>query len=118
MTTIFDLQEKNFSIVGLNARSTGEVYYDGHVRFHAIHQGKLEMGPESKLIIERYGSVFGELFCEDLEIYGCFDGVCQSSGRVVIYPGAQVSGEIHAETLVVYPGAQVNVEGHTAQTMN
>ncbi|MCY4644192.1 MAG: polymer-forming cytoskeletal protein [Bacteriovoracales bacterium] len=117
-TTIFDLKEKNFSIVGADSRLTGDIYYSGHVRFYAAHEGKLQMSPESKLIIERRGSVSGDLHCHELEIHGIFKGVCRSSGRVIIFPGARVFGEIHAESIIVYPGAQIDMEGHTAQTIN
>ena len=117
-TTIFDLKEKNFSIIGVNSKSKGEIFYHGHVRFHAEHQGKLEMAPDGKLIIERYGAISGELHCSELEIYGRFAGTCHSSKRVIIYPGSNVAGEIYAESIIIYPGAQVNIEGHTAQTIN
>ena len=60
----------------------------------------------------------GELYCHELEVHGHFKGLCRSSGRIIIYPGANVSGEIHAESIIIYPGAQVNIEGHTAQTIN
>ena len=115
-TTVFDLKEKNFSSIGAKSKSEGQVFYTGHVRFYAKHTGQLEMGPDSKLIIEREGSVSGEIQCDDLEVYGCLEGICHSSGRVIIYPGAMVSGEIHAKSLVVYPGSYLNIEGHTTQS--
>ena len=117
-TTIFDLKEKNFSIIGVNSKSEGKIFYNGHVRFYAEHQGELKMAANSKLIIERYGLISGKLYCHELGIYGQFDGHCHSSAWVIIYPGAKVSGVIHAESLIIYPGAQVNIEGHTAQTIN
>ena len=112
-TTIFDLKEKNFSLVGAQSHSEGEAYYDGHVRFHGTHQGTLKMSPESKLIIEKRGSISGEINCHELEVYGLLEGICHSSGRIIIYPGGKVSGKIHAESLIIYPGAMVNIEGHT-----
>ena len=117
-TTIFDIQEKNFSIIGIDALSDGHIYYDGHVRFHGTHKGTLLMAPGSKLVLERRGALSGEVHCHEFEIHGNFEGTCQSSDRVVIYPGAQVSGTIRAELIVIHPGAQVNMDAHTSQTIN
>ena len=116
--TVFDLKLKNFSIIGANSSSQGDAYYEGIVRFHATHEGKLQMAPQSKLTIERQGMISGELHCHELEIHGQFSGVCHSSARIIIYPGAQVSGKIYAKSIVVYPGAQVNMEGHTERTLS
>ena len=117
-TTIFDLKEKNFSIIGVNSRSKGDIYFESYVRFHAHHEGRVEMSEKSKLIIERDGSISGEISCYDLEIHGQLKGTCKSSGRVTIYPGATVSGDIQAESIIIYPGADIDIEGHTTQTIN
>ena len=117
-TTIFDIQERNFTIIGVDAFSNGHIQYNGHVRFHGTHRGTVKMLPESKLVLERRGFIEGEINCHELEIHGHLEGSCQSSGRVIIYPGAKVSGTIRAELVVVHPGAHVNMEAHTSQTIN
>lgn len=116
-TTIFDLKEKNFSIIGINSKSKGDLYFEGYVRFYAHHEGVVEMAEKAKLIIEKDGSIEGDISCYDLEVYGQLKGTCQSLGQVTVYPGAIVSGDIQAESLVIYPGSDINIKGHTTQTI-
>ena len=71
------------------------------------------MENNADLIIEKNGAVTGEVACNNIEIYGNFEGMIKASGKVTLYPSAKVKGRVEATELRIYPGAVLNIDGHT-----
>lgn len=118
MDTFLDYQTKKFSVIGVNGKIQGELRLSGLVRFASFLDGNFIMEDEGKLVIDREGHVTGTIDCHELEVYGRIDGTINSKSRVIIYPGAQVTGNIECDSLSIFPGAIVNIEGNTAQTLS
>ncbi|MEI8347765.1 MAG: polymer-forming cytoskeletal protein [Pseudomonadota bacterium] len=51
--------------------------------------------------------------CHNVEIHGHFDGILHASGKITVYPPAQLSGKVKYKDLVVYPGSVLDIEYHS-----
>ena len=113
MSRIPEIQEQSFSFIGKGSSLNGVFQLSGPTRMAGSIEGELTIHGKHDLVIEKDGSFRGTLKCSTIEIYGIFQGSLESSGSVVIYPSAQVTGDINSEHLVVHPGAVINMEGKT-----
>lgn len=111
------LIQKSYNIIGKENFLTGQFKLSGFTRIACQIDGKLEHRPSKEehthLILERESKVKGEIFCEDLEIFGEVDGKIQSKGKVVIHSSAIVKGEVSCKNLVIYPGSHTEIQGKT-----
>jgi cytoskeletal protein CcmA (bactofilin family) len=108
-----NLRNQDFSFLGKGSVIKGDFTLNGPTKIAAQIEGDLQMHGKSSLTIERSGIFLGNIKCHDLEIFGVFEGSVSSSGKVVIYPPAKITGEIKAKDFIVHPGAILNIKGHT-----
>jgi cytoskeletal protein CcmA (bactofilin family) len=108
-----NIKSLEFSLVGKECHLTGTFNFNGHTRIAGHLDGEINLNNDAILCIEPNGSIKGTINCNDLEIYGYFDGEILSTGKVSIYPPAHVNGILKSKTLEVYPGAILNVDGFT-----
>ncbi len=106
------LLEQDFSFLG-RGKAKGEFVFEGITHLAGEVEGKITMEQAADLFLERTALVRGEIYARDINIYGEFKGTIFSSGRIVVYPPAKISGKIHAKNLIVYPGAVLDVEYHS-----
>lgn len=113
MGTYENIKNLEFTLVGKECQMKGDFEFNGHTRIAGKLEGKVNLADSAILSIEPTGSIEGEIHCQNLEIYGHFDGSIHSSGKVTIYPPAKVYGSLKSKNLEVYPGALLNLEGFT-----
>ncbi|HLE11776.1 MAG: hypothetical protein A2504_15240 [Bdellovibrionales bacterium RIFOXYD12_FULL_39_22] len=113
MEDIINLASQNFSYFAKNSKLIGSFEMSGPTHLASHLEGELFMLSSATLYIERLGVFIGKINCHNLEIYGQFEGTIVSSGKVIIYPSAQVTGEIQCRNLLIMPGSSVNFTGHT-----
>lgn len=115
MEELLDVKTKNFSVIGRNSVLKGDFIFQGLTRISCEIEGKITTTEESMLILEKDSNISGDIKCHDIEIHGIFDGKINANGKIVAYPSAKVSGEIHCSSLIIYPGAFINIEGHAEE---
>ena len=115
---IIHLKDQNFSYLGKGSKVKGEFYLRGVTHILSHLEGDIVMEDQSDVSIEHEGAVKGSIKCNNLEIYGKFEGDLNSVGKVVIYPTASVSGKVQAKSLTVHPGASLNIQGHTNENLD
>ena len=89
--------------------TAGLVLLGSEVKSLRINTGSIR----GSYIIEKNGAVTGEVTCNNIEVYGNFEGIIKASGKVTLYPSAEVKGRVEAMELRIYPGAVLNMDGHT-----
>ena len=115
MNTSLQLQEQSLSLLGKNSQFEGVFRFNGPARLSGRLNGELMMEGEHGLVIETGGFFEGNIHCHEVEIHGRFKGTLESHQKVVIFPLANVSGQIRTKNLIIHPGAQVNIDGKTLQ---
>ncbi len=115
MDSIAELKKQDFTLIAKNNNLNGEFHLSGEIQIASEISGKLFVSENGRITFERTSSFNGELLCEDVEIFGKFKGILESTGKVVIRSSAQVDGRISAQHITIYPGAEVNIEGHTLE---
>ncbi len=113
MADYIDLKEQDFSFFGRGSRLNGRFHLSGSTHVSSLIEGEIIMENNADLIIEKNGAVTGEVTCNNIEIYGNFEGMIKASGKVTLYPSAKVKGRVEATELRIYPGAVLNIDGHT-----
>lgn len=111
-----DFKNFNFSLLGKQSQFEGEFKFKGDTILNCELKGLVNVS-EGKLIIERTAQINGQLFCDDVEIFGNFTGSINASGTLTVRSSANVSGKIAAKKLSIYPGAIINFEGHTEENL-
>ena len=91
----------------------GRFHLSGSTHVSSLIEGEIIMENNADLIIEKNGAVKGEVTCHNIEVYGVFEGMIRASGKVTLYPSAEVKGRVEAMELRIYPGAILNMDGHT-----
>jgi cytoskeletal protein CcmA (bactofilin family) len=107
-----NVKNKDFSIFGQNCVLKGEFHMSGIINISSDIEGDLFIQDEGKVYLEQNAKFTGNIKCQDIEIFGEFDGFIESNGTVILQPSARVNGRIKAANLSIYPGAQANIEGH------
>lgn len=108
-----EIKDQDFSFLGRGSFVSGTFKLKGPTHLFSVTEGEIIMLDEADLSIERDGEFKGKLICHNVDIYGEFEGILESTGKVTVYPPATITGKIQAKELVIYPGATVNMEGHT-----
>jgi cytoskeletal protein CcmA (bactofilin family) len=109
------IQNQEFTYIGKATNLSGTFKFSGPTHLQGQLHGDITVENSAKLVLEIGSFTEGTLLCFDLDIYGEFVGVVQSSGRVTIYPTAVFEGKIIAKSLEILPGAIVNMNGHTEE---
>lgn len=112
MTDYIKLKDLDFTFFGKGAKMTGSFHLHGPTHLSSIMEGELFMQENTNLCIEKNGRFKGTIHCHNIEIYGKFEGILESTGKITIYPSAFVKGKISSKDLIVYPGAILNIDGH------
>lgn len=107
------IKHQEFTHIGQDSKLTGEFEFKGKTQIEGEVHGTIRMHNAAALILGIDSNISGKIFCHDLEIYGSIEAEIEASGKVVIYPSAQVVGNLKAKSLEVLPGAEVNMTGHT-----
>lgn len=110
-----NIREQNFSFFGKGSKLNGTFHLKGQTFIACSIEGDVYLDDDSELTIEKTGSISGQLHVHNLKVYGRIEGSIRSSGKVILYPGSSVEGEITAENLVIQPGAIANFKAHTLQ---
>ena len=110
---VTQFRELQFSLLGRKSQLRGEFVFYGETYINCEVDGQITMGDEGKLILERDYVIVGDIFCQDVEIFGQFSGTINAEGTLVARSSAKISGTIKAKQISIYPGAEVNFEGHT-----
>lgn len=109
------INEQNFSFFGKGSKLNGTFHLKGQTFIACSIEGNLFIDDDSDLTIELSGSIKGNLHVHDLKVFGHIEGIIRSSGKVILFPGSSVEGEVTAENLVIRPGATANFKAHTLQ---
>lgn len=113
MEATLDISNQNFTLLGKGSKIKGSFIFSGLTRLNSHMEGDIVMGTLDDLSIEKDAVVNGNIKCHNLNIYGIFEGSILASGKVCIYPCAQLKGKINATQLEIHPGSLVEFEGHT-----
>ena len=109
-----DFKELNFSVLGRNSSLEGDLKFQGDTLLNCFVKGTITMEDQSKITLERGAKVEGNIYCNDIEIFGSFSGSINASGTLSVRSSAVISGKIMAKKLSIFPGAQINMEGSTS----
>lgn len=85
------------TIIKGNIDSIADFRLDGHLIGNFNSKGKLVIGPA--------GSVTGDIFCENVDIEGRFDGKIFVIDLLNVKTNATITGEVTCGKLSVEPGA-------------
>jgi cytoskeletal protein CcmA (bactofilin family) len=110
-----DFKSLNFSVIGHNSELEGEFKFHGDTLLNCNLKGEITMLDQGKLTLERNSIFSGNIYCEDIEIFGEVVGSINASGTLSVRSSANVSGIINAKSINIYPGATLNIEGHTSE---
>lgn len=113
MPDYIDIQKQDFSFLGKGSKISGVFHLQGPTHMSSEIDGEIFMKDKSDLCIEKSGCFIGNITCHNLEIYGHFEGSIESSGKVTVYPPANLTGKVKTKNLVIYPGATINIDGFT-----
>ncbi len=92
------------SHITAGSKLTGDLHVPGLVELFGHVDGKVTA---DAIMIEKSGSVNGELHADKVSVKGQFEGKIFAD-TVNLHSSAQVSGEILYETLSIESGAEVN----------
>ena len=113
MSDYIDIKKQDFSFLGTGSKMSGIFHLQGVTHISSSIDGEIFMENQADLCIETNGQFAGNITCHNLEIYGNFKGTIKASGKVTVYPPANLIGVVKAKDLVVYPGATINIDGFT-----
>lgn len=113
MSDYLNIQNLNFNFLGTDTRFKGTLYLSGVSKISSYVEGELIVDDLSDLSLEPGGQIIGKVNCHNFKISGKFTGKIKSSGNVIIYPQACVTGEIISSNLLIHRGAHVEIKGHT-----
>ncbi|MCP3672357.1 MAG: polymer-forming cytoskeletal protein [Gammaproteobacteria bacterium] len=113
MNQLIDIRDQDYCFVGEGSEIKGSIVLRGTTHLASNIEGEVKVDSDSLLIIEREGIIDGTISCYDLEIYGKVKGKVISSGKITIFPSAEVNAELFSQSLVIFPGATVNMTSQT-----
>ena len=111
--TNLNLRKQNFNYYGKGSQLVGKISLKGETFISCEIEGTVHISDDSDLTLEKLGTIKGEVHAHDFKIFGKVVGSIRSSGKVTLYPGSYVEGEITAENIVINPGANANLKAHT-----
>lgn len=113
MEEYISLQNQDFTFIGKQTSLEGEFNFFGTTHIAGSIKGTIKVISNHELVVTHTGKIEGDVFCQDLNVYGTINGNITSKKTVKIFPTACVTGQIGAKNLCIYPGARINVEGNT-----
>jgi cytoskeletal protein CcmA (bactofilin family) len=106
-----NFKELNFSLLGKKTKITGDLSLEGDTVLAGSLTGTITVKDQGNIIIEQTATIEGDIYCNDIEIFGSFSGSINASGTLTIRSSADVAGKISASKMSIYPGAILNMEG-------
>ena len=113
MSDYIDIQNQDFSFIGLGSKLNGDFYFNGITHLASHLKGTINMEDSSDLFFTPSANIEGKVVCHNLKIYGHFKGEIKATGTVSIFPSASFEGSIEASNLSIHPGSSVNMNGKT-----
>lgn len=101
-----------FTLMGKYCEYEGDIKIKGEAIINCKIKGSITVTDNSKITIERDAQIEGNIYCQDIEVFGTINGSINSQGSLTVRSNAKVYGNIHAQQLSIYPGAILNIEGH------
>ena len=118
MEDLINLSNQDFSFFAKGSKITGKFELYGPTHIAAQIEGDLFMQNESNLFLEKSCTFDGTINCHNIEIYGKFSGKLNATGKIIIYPPAEITGELKCSDMIIHPGANINISGHTSDPEN
>lgn len=91
-----------------NTVINGSLTSDGNVHISGSIQGQAIIS--ELLILDKTGSIIGDLNAKEAKISGTIEGEVRIEGTLTLHPEAKVTGNIFARLLITEAGALVNGE--------
>ena len=109
--------KETYCFLGQFSELKGEFNFSGPTHISCFINGKVSMKDKSDIVIEKSGSIEGELYAHNIIIHGEFKGTINALGNLIVRSSAKVSGKLVAKNICIYPGSTVNMEGHTNESL-
>lgn len=110
-----DFKNLNFSVLGKNTELNGNLNFCGDTIINCVVKGDIRITNAGKLTLERDSFVDGNIYCNDVEIFGSVKGTITAHGTLSVRSSGVISGTINASQLSIFPGAVINIEAHTTE---
>lgn len=94
------------NIIGKGTAITGDINCDGDIRIDGSLDGNIKA--EGKILINKGGSVKGNLQCENCEIAGSVEGTIEANALLSLKETSKVDGDLIIKKFAVEPGAVFN----------
>jgi cytoskeletal protein CcmA (bactofilin family) len=92
------------SFIGRNTYFEGHINCDGELHVDGSVRGQVRA---ALCVIDRNGTVFGNLYGEVIHVRGRVTGPIQG-GAVYVYSGAHIEGDVFNDSISIEPGAFVD----------
>ena len=109
----FDIAVQSILAEGITVKD-GNLYGSNNIKISGVFFGDVDI--EGILVITESGNLKGEVKADDVYIYGTIEGRISVKGRVHIYSGSRVIGDIFSESLIIEEGAVFKGQCSTGTT--
>jgi cytoskeletal protein CcmA (bactofilin family) len=106
---------REFNVIGEKSEFTGKMNSNFETYLYGSFNGELNI-LNNDLNLERNALLVGKINAQNVYVWGKIEGDIIASGKVVLYPTANLVGSIKAATLVVHPGAQISATNEIDST--
>lgn len=110
-----DFKNFNYNILGAKSKVSGDLTLSGDAVVNSHVEGNIYVTDGGKLVLERGSFVKGKISAIDLEVFGTIEGEVICEGLLSIRSSGKVSGTIKSGKLVIYPGAEVEMKASTEE---
>ena len=96
--------------IGAGSKVLGNLEGNGNIRILGHFVGNITEALESKatLVIDKDGVLTGDLHYTNLIVAGTIEGTITVDGKIEVYPGALIRGDIYYKSIDIHPDARVN----------
>jgi len=105
---------KGFLDLGVSLE--GKVRLEGPFRFDGRFKGEIEC--DGLLIVGEKSQIEGIVLAKELIVRGTVKGTLRVQEKIVILPGAHVSGEVHTDCLIIEAGARFEGNSHMKNSLS
>ena len=96
------------SFIHKNTEINGNIHSEGNLHISGCIKGQVAVN--TLLILDKTGTIIGNLSASDAKISGNIEGELRITGMLTLLSGAKISGNIFAKQLVTEAGAIVDGE--------
>ena len=83
-----------------------EMFLIDNIRFDGDFEGKIKSA--AKIIIGENSTIKADIFCDEIDIYGTFEGNLCAKNEMVLHSSCKISGSVRVGTLKVEQGSSFN----------